>query len=263
MNTRKRLAAMHAAGVIQQGSDAPVNPACVVGVDQRCEHALVDQELNRLLYAYEEQVRGRFSPIVDTLKSLSAMQHELDFVARAQRVAQDKLGYALPETLLDNAWATGLDLRGLHSWCIFNSFKECIAEADSDRRSWRERMAIDAAFIQSCGYHTVDVSPCADGRLQGLLPFVLRMAPNDAVRVKAYAGALFDVEGDVADWTQRELERLTGGIQDATSGNYLKIAVYHYSTSKPCQQGLRRARQQRCTGHGGGRRAAGRAARRD
>lgn len=241
MNTRKRLAAMRIAGTLCQ-TEASVSPVCVIGAGQRCEHALVDQELNQLLFAYENTVRERFSPIVDTLKALSAFQHELDFVARAQRVAQDKLGYAPPEALLENAWVTGLDLRALHSWCIFNGFKECIEEADTDRRSWRERMAIDAAFIQSCGYHTLDVSPCADGRLQGLLPFVLRMAPNDAVRVKAYAGALFDVEGDVADWTQRELERLTGGIPDAGSGNYLKIAVYHYSTSKPCQQG--------CAAHG-------------
>jgi len=39
-------------------------------------------------------------------------------------------------------------------------------------------MTLDEAFFQSCGYHTVDISPCADGRLQGLLPFVLRLAPT-------------------------------------------------------------------------------------
>lgn len=242
MNTRKRLAAMRTAGYVQQGAGAPANPACVIGADQPCEHALVDQELNRRLYTYEKQVRGRFSPIVDTLKTLSAFQHELDFVARAQRVAQDKLGYTLPLGLLENAWATGLDLRALHSYCIFRSFKECIDMAEADQQPWRERMLIDAAFIRSCGYHTVDVSPCSDGRLQGLLPFVFRMAPNDAVYVKAYAGALFDVEGDVADWTHRELERLSGGMPGGESGNYLKIAVYHYSTSNPCQQG--------CAAHG-------------
>lgn len=241
MNTRKRLAAMRTAGVLCQPESLD-NPACVIGSGQRCEHALVDQELNRRLYAYENQVRGRFSPIVDTLKTLAALQHELDFVARAQRVAQDRLGYALPLDLLENAWAAGLDLRALHSYCIFRSFKECIEQAEADQMPWRDRMLIDAAFIQSCGYHTVDISPCADGRLQGLLPFVFRMASNDAVYVKAYAGALFDVEGDVADWTQRELLRLSGGFAGGDSGNYLKIAVYHYSTSNPCQQG--------CAAHG-------------
>ena len=241
MNTRKRLAAMRSAGMSCQPASLD-NPACVIGTSQRCEHALVDQELNRRLYAYENQVRGRFAPIVDTLKALSAFQHELDFVARAQRVAQDKLGYTLPLQLLENAWATGLDLRALHSFCIFRSFKECIDQVEADQGPWRERMLIDAAFIQSCGYHSLDVSPCADGRLQGLLPFVFRMKPNKAVSVKAYAGALFDVEGDVADWTQRELLRLTGGLSGGDAGNYLKIAVYHYSTSNPCQQG--------CAAHG-------------
>ena len=241
VNTRKRLAAMRSAGALYQAEDLG-NAACVIGAGQSCEHALVDQELNRCLYTYENQVRGRFSPIVDTLKTLSAFQHELDFVSRAQRVAQDKLGYTLPLHLLENAWVSGLDLRALHSFCIFRSFKECIEKAEADQAPWRERMLIDASFIRSCGYHTVDVSPCADGRLQGLLPFVLRMAPNNAVSVKAYAGALFDVEGDVVDWTQRELLRLSGGLPDGTEGSYLKIAVYHYSSSNPCQQG--------CAAHG-------------
>ena len=241
MNTRKRLVAMRAAGSYCQPVSLD-NPACTVGAAQRCEHALVDQELNRRLYAYENTVRGRFAPIVDTLKTLSAYQHDLDFVARAQQIAQEKLGYTLPLDLLENAWSAGLDLRALHSYCIFRSFKECIVQTGADQMPWRDRLLIDVPFIQSCGYHTVDISPCADGRLQGLLPFVFRMASNDAVYVKAYAGALFDVEGDVADWTQRELLRLSGGIPGGDTGNYLKIAVYHYSTSNPCQQG--------CAAHG-------------
>ena len=233
---------MRSAGALCDAPEDLSNPACVVAPGQPCAHALVDEELNRRLYAYENTVRGRFAPIVDTLKTLSAFQHELDFVSRAQRVAQDKLGYTLPQHLLENAWVAGLDLRALHAYCIFRSFKECIDHADADQAPWRERMAIDAEFIRACGYHTVDVSPCADGRLQGLLPFVFRMAPNDAVTVKAYAGALFDVEGDVADWTQRELLRLSGGLPGGADGNYLKIAVYHYSSSNPCTQG--------CAAHG-------------
>lgn len=229
---------MRSAGHIQPGAETPANPACVIAAGQRCEHALVDQELNRRLYAYENQVRGRFSPIVDTLKTISAFQHELDFVSRAQRVAQDRLGYELPLELLENAWVSGLDLRALHSYCIFRSFKECVDKTDADRTPWRERMLIDADFIRASGYHTVDISPCADGRLQGLLPFVFRVSPDAPVSVKAYAGVMFDVEGDVADWTQRELLRLA----DNDQGNYLKIAVYHYSSSHPCDQG--------CAAHG-------------
>lgn len=241
MNTLKRLTAMRSVAGLRQPQDLD-NPACVVGANQRCEHVLVDQELNERLYAYERRVRGRFSPIVDLLKTLSAMQHELDFVSRAQQLAQARLGYTLPDRLLNDAWISGLDLRALHAHCIFRSFQACIEAAADDQAPWLERMAIDAAFLRSCGYHTVDISPCADGRLQGLLPFVFRMAPNKAVYVKAYAGALFDIEGDVADWTRRELERLSAGMPGAEHCNYLKIAVYHYSTSHPSHQG--------CAAHG-------------
>lgn len=242
MNTRKRLAAMRNAGALPQAAVPLANPACVIGPGQRCEHALVNAELNRSLYAYEEQVRGRFAAIVDTLKQLSALQHELDFVARAQRIAMDRLGYELPTALLQDAWVAGLDLRALHAHCIFRSFKECIDHADADQAPWRARMALDGEFIRACGYHTLDVSPCADGRLQGLLPFVLRVAPSCCIEVKAYAGVLFDVEGDVADWTRRELQRLSGGIPGGEDCNYLKVAVYHFSTSNPGHEG--------CAAHG-------------
>ena len=233
MNTRKRLAAM-------QRTQLPDNPACVLGAGQRCEHALVDGELNRRLAAYETTVRGRFTAIVDTLKTISAQQHEIDFVARAQRIAQDRLGYELPANTLESAWVAGLDMRALHSYCIFRSFKTCVDEVDVDQAPWRERMVLNAEFLRDCGYHTLDVSPCADGRLQGLLPFVLRLPPNDSVMVKAYAGAMFDVEADMADWAARELDRLAG--DESLELNYLKLAVYHFSSSHTCTQG--------CAAHG-------------
>ncbi len=241
MNTRKRLAALRSAGLLA-AAQPPANPACVVGPGQRCEHALVDQELNSRLYAYERQVRGRFSAIVDTLKVVSGLQHERDFVDRAQHLARECLGFELPADLLEDAWVTGLDMRALHAHCIFHTFKRCIERAAEDQAPWRERMAIDREFLLACGYHTLDVSPCADGRLQGLLPFVLRIAPGEGIEVKAYAGALFDVEGDVADWAQRELDRLTGGIPGGETANYLKMAVYHYSSSDAGHQG--------CAAHG-------------
>lgn len=232
---------MRRAGALPQVSSL-VNPACIIGPDQQCEHPLVDRELNRHLFAYEQQVRGRFAVIVGTLKMISAFQHELDFVSRAQTIALDKLGYELPVDLLSAAWVSGLNLRALYSYCIFRSFKECIEKADSDQASWRGRMKLDIKFLRSCGYHTLDISPCSDGRLQGLLPFVLRLVPDEAVYVKAYAGALFDVEGDLADWAHRELERLTGGIPEGGDCNYLKVAAYHYSSSNPSQEG--------CAAHG-------------
>jgi len=71
---------MRTAGALPQAMDTLANPACVIGPNQRCEHDLVDQELNRRLCAYESRVRGRFAAITDTLKVLSSFQHERDFV---------------------------------------------------------------------------------------------------------------------------------------------------------------------------------------
>lgn len=255
MNTLKRRMALQASGAsvsaaeshspqahaVRSASHAVerdnANPACVIGPGQRCEHALVDSELNRRLSDYERTVRGRFSGIVDALKEISALQHEQDFAERAQALAQQRLGYALPQRLLDDAWVSGLDMKALHAHCIFQSFKTCVDHTDSDQSLWLSRMALTPEFLADSGYHTVDVTPCADGRLQGLLPFVFRMAPNSNFYLKAYAGVMFDVETDMVDWAHREVERLSGGIPGGESQNYLKIAVYHFSSSHAHEQG--------------------------
>jgi len=43
---------MRSAGAAYPATPPLANPACVVGPGQRCEHALVDPELNCRLYAY-------------------------------------------------------------------------------------------------------------------------------------------------------------------------------------------------------------------
>lgn len=259
MNTRQRMQALRRSGLGPMGAtDADgiaqvlEHPACVIGGGQRCEHPLVDRELNRQLFAYEQTVRGRFSRIVNVLKQISAHQHDATFAERAQQLAIEQLGFELPSEVLNNAWVSGLDLRALHSHSIFNSLKLCVDRAAVEQAGWSQRLPIDANLLHSCGYHTVDISPCADGRLQGIAPYVLRLLPGPNVRVKAYAGALFDVDSDVADWAQREVERLSGAMEDGDRLNFLKIAVYHLSSSNPGAQG--------CAAHGSNDRQATEAA---
>ncbi|MGC9269859.1 carboxysome shell carbonic anhydrase [Acidiphilium sp.] len=246
MNTRQRRAAQHGlinrpAARMAQALGVPrvmPNPACVPGSLQRCEHALVDQALNAALYDYECRIAARFEAIVGTLKAISAIQHTPDFVARAQAMARANLGFELPETVLAQAWVAGLDMRRLHAHCVLRSFKSCVEQAADDKAPWLAQEAIDGDFLRACGFHTVDVTPCADGRLQGLLPFVFRMAPGPEIVVKANAGALFDIESDMHDWAQREILRLSGGLSEGSEeGTYLKIAVYHFSSAAPAHQG--------------------------
>lgn len=256
MNTLKRRVALQARGAylpadaaqrrtqarsLQTAGADTTNPACVIGPGQRCEHPLVNAELNRQLFVYEQGVRARFASIVGTLKHISAMQHEDDFVASAQRIALDRLDYTLPEALLARAWVGGLDMRALHAHCQFNGARQCVELAPSEQASWRERLPLQPELIAACGFHTVDITPCADGRLQGVVPYVFRMVQSPNVWVKAYAGAMFDIEADMADWAQREVERLSGAFDNlaGASGelNYLKIAVYHFSSARVHEQG--------------------------
>lgn len=238
MNTRQRMQALRrsSAGPMDMADASGIakvleHPACVIGSGQSCEHPLVDRDLNRLLFDYERTVRSRFIRIVDVLKQISAHQHDATFANRAQQLTLEQLGFELPHEVLNAAWISGLDLRMLHSYCIFNSFKLCVDRAETEQADWRQRMPLDENFLRSCGYHTVDISPCSDGRLQGVSRYVLRILPGPNVRVKAYAGALFDIEVDVCDWAQREVERLSGAMVDGECLNYLKIAVYHFSSS--------------------------------
>lgn len=256
MDTRKRQLALQRAaratlpghGLTTAVSAMPAapaalpNPACVPGPGRSCRHALTDTDLNAALHAYEQTVRGRFESIEDVLRTLSAWQHERDFVERAQALARQRLDFEWPLAALENAWVAGLDMAALHAHAMFETIRRCVALAPQDGAAWRARLPVQPEQLRACGVHTLDVSPCADGRLQGLLPFVLRTAPHDHVVVKAYAGALFDVELDVQDWTQRELERLTGLIEGGQALDYLKVAVYHFSSSHPQHEG--------CAAHG-------------
>lgn len=218
------------------------NPACEIGPGQACRHPLVDEALNLALHQYEDIIRDRFLAIESMLRKVSSMQHEDDFMERAQTLCQNALGYTLPQAMLSNAWVHGLDMPDLYAHCVFQSLLLCVRQTAQDRSAWLLRLPISVAALRAMGYHTVNISPCADGRLQGLLPFILRIAPAPEITVKAFAGARFDIEDDISDWTQSELGRfsLEGGYDP--SENYLKCVVYHFSSSAPREEG--------CAAHG-------------
>ena len=220
------LAARHA---------SPESPICVPGPNRACTHALVDRDLNTLLHRYEQTVRGRFESIEEVLRTLSAQQHDRDFPQKAQALARQQLDMELPAAALENAWVDGVDMAALYAHAMFQTISRCVQLSDQDQAPWRNLLPVQPHTLRSCGYHTLDITPCADGRLQGVLPFVLRTAPSDDIFVKAYAGVLFDIETDVADWSHRELERCARGEQVRL--DYLKVAVYHFSSSSPCHQG--------------------------
>ncbi len=222
----------------------PPHPACATLPERTCRHALADRSENARLNAREEAVKGRFDAIVPLLKAISALQHHTDFVERAQLLARQQLGYALPEDILENAWSNGLDVKALYSRCVFQALLLSAEEYASDYRSKNGSWQDLHSFFLDCGFHAVDISPCADGRLKGLLPYILRLPSTPFIRRKAYAGAMFDIETDVRQWMAVELSRYREGVPNfAEAGTrYLKIAVYHFSSSRPHHEG--------CAAHG-------------
>lgn len=276
MNTRQRLEAMRArqpapAGMAMRTAPAvsrlpswPERPSfCPPGMQERSgecvssvcapqAHPLIDAPRNAELAEYERTVRARFDAIVPTLKEIAAQQHEAGFEQRAQQIARERLGFELPETVLADAWVTTLDMRKLYGHSVLQTYHTLAQDFAARWNGHDEAEAIQRFFIE-CGFHEVDISPCADGRLKGLLQFVLRL-PLQAVRRKSYAGAMFDVELNVKQWTETELRRFREGVPTLSDAGtrYLKIAVYHFSSSDPQHEG--------CAAHGSDDRKAAQAA---
>ena len=213
-------------------------------------HPFTAEAENRRLLAYERRVREDYARIVPTLKRISALQHEGDFERQAQRIAERELGFELPRQILDDAWVTQLDLRALYAFAVFKTTKR-MADGFYEQDPLGSGDGEDfGRFLMECGFHSFDVSPCADGRLAHLVSYVLRL-PYRAVRRKSYAGALFDVEESLQRWTDAELRRFREGIPNTADAatRYLKVVAYHESSSAPETAG--------CAAHGSdGQRAA-------
>jgi carboxysome shell carbonic anhydrase len=207
------------------------------------QHPLANSEENAHLYAYESSVKKAFDAVVPALKQISALQHEPDFEQRAQQLARARLGFELPAVLLDDAWVTQLDMRSLFAWCLFETYRRfCDDVFTHDPLGDRDDAAFQP-FLQECGFHTLDVSPCADGRLAHVLRYVLRL-PYKAVRRRSYAGAMFDIDDSLGKWVKTELLRFREGKPNTADEptRYLKVVVYHHSSIDPQHQG--------CAAHG-------------
>lgn len=198
-------------------------------------HALADQGANVWLLSYEKATRESFDAIYVALRDIASIQHEADFVIRAQDIATSRLGYELPQAVLERAWVEALDVRSLYAYCVFNTFLRVTNQQVRLDAADQQGVAAAREFFASCGFHEVDVSPASDGRLKGLERFILRF-PRHAIRnTKAYAGGLFDVENDLKRWQRVELRKLRQG-QPAGS-RYLKVAVYNRSSQRPAESG--------------------------
>jgi carboxysome shell carbonic anhydrase len=210
-------------------------------------HPLTDASANAALAAYDASVKHRFDRIVPVLKQLSALQHEADFVAEAQRLAHAELGHELPLPVLERAWTSQLDMRTLFAWCLFEAYEQTSNEFFNSDPLQGQAGSSSAeafnAFLLSCGFHLLDITPCADGRLAHAIAYALRL-PYSSVRRRSHAGALFDVENTVNRWVKTEHRRYREGLPNPAHADtrYLKVVLYHFSSLDPSHEG--------CAAHG-------------
>ena len=210
-------------------------------------HPLSNGQANAALRAYEQRTLGAFDRIVPVLKRLSALQHEGDFVAEAQRLAVAELGHELPLPILEQAWTSQLDMRTLFAWCVFEAYEQTSLSFYNDDPLAGQAGSADAeafnAFLLDCGFHLLDITPCADGRLAHAIAYALRV-PFSSVRRRSHAGAMFDVENTVDRWVKTEHRRYREGLPNPAHADtrYLKVVVYHFSSKDPCHEG--------CAAHG-------------
>ncbi len=222
--------------------DVIPNPACSTDTGRPCRHPLTNELENQRLLAHELMMKGSFDKIVQVLKRIAGLQHEADFEQRAQAIALEQLGFELPAQILADAWVANLDMSALYGECVMRMVR-LMAEQTRLKSPQQETDEAVVFFLDS-GYHAVDISPCSDGRLKGLLRYILRL-PEGAVRSrKAYAGAMFDVDSNVKRWVDTELMRFREGrpVTADAGTRYLKVAVYHWSSSDPTHEG--------CAAHG-------------
>ena len=207
-------------------------------------HPLADPAASRGLAARAEEIAAAFARIEPTLQELAARQFQDGFAAMAAARVQQEFGLRLPAEAFASSWAAPLDARRLYARVVIGTFCQLI-ERDFDRShaTWSEGESAEE-LIRRWGFHAIDVTPCADGRLSGVVDYILRIPPAVIAYRKSYAGAMFDVEESLRHWETVELRRFREGRPNAADAptRYLKLGVYHYSSIEPRRQG--------CAAHG-------------
>ena len=216
-------------------------------------HPLYDTAHNRRLLERESAITSAFDAIEPALKEVAAMQWEQGFPARAQSLVRNRLGFDLPADCLKTDWLAPLNMRALYAYSAFGTFQRLAArEFDRSLSDFDEGEPAEE-LIRKWGFHAIDITPCADGRLSGVVDYILRIPPAVVANRKSFAGSMFDIEESMRNWAEVELRRHRENIPNAADAptRYLKIGVYHTSSSDPGHEG--------CAAHGSDERLAAQA----
>lgn len=213
-------------------------------------HPLYDVAHNRRLLERESEITAAFDAIEPVLKEAAALQYQEGGKEQIRSLVRNRLGFELPESCLDATWISPLNMRGLYAYSVYQTFRRL-----ADRDFGRNATALEEGepadeVIRRWGFHAIDITPCADGRLSGVVDYILRVPPVVVTSRKSFAGSMFDVEESVRNWAEVELRRNREGLPNTADEptRYLKIGVYHTSSSDPGHEG--------CAAHGSDERKA-------
>ena len=215
-------------------------------------HPLYDTAHNRRLLERESEITAAFEAIAPALREVAAMQWQDDFADRAQTLVSNRLGFELPTECLKADWLKPLNMPGLYAYSVVRTFESLANRAFDRSLADLAEGAPANELIRKWGFHAIDITPCADGRLSGVVDYILRVPPAVVANRKSFAGSMFDIEESMRNWSDVELRRHREALPNPASEptRYLKIGVYHTSSSDPAHEG--------CAAHGSdARKAAG------
>ncbi|HEX2047318.1 MAG TPA: carboxysome shell carbonic anhydrase [Acidimicrobiales bacterium] len=203
-------------------------------------HPLAEPALSGALKQRAEEIAAAFARIEPVLRRLAPRQFDDGFAEQAHRQLADALGVDIPAAELESSWSTPLDLGRVHARCVLGTYRNLVErEFDRSLAVLLDEGESNEVLIRRFGFHAVDITACADGRLAGAVDFILRVPPAVVVWRDAYAGAMFDVEDALHRWEAVELRRWREGRPNDASEptRYLKIGLYHFSSVYPRHQG--------------------------
>ena len=164
------------------------------------EHPLADLAISSALQERSDAIDAAFEAIEPAVRAAAAQQFDAGFPERAGAELEAALGIDVPADHLAATWAAPLDVRGLYAHCVLETYRR-LANRAFDRNLSALSEGEDAAtLIRRWGFHAIDITPCADGRLSGVLDDILRVPPAVVVSRTSHAGAMFDVEATVRRW---------------------------------------------------------------
>ena len=206
-------------------------------------HPFADPAISDALRRQTQAIDAAFGRIEPTLLRLAPRHYDEDFPQVAVRELRE-IGIEISPSLFAAHVMAPLNMRFLHARCVIGTFCRFVRDGGGRQPTHQSDGEDAATLIRQWGFHAIDVSPCADGRLSGLMDHILRIPPSVVAFRESYAGALFNLTEGLRNWETVELHRWREGRPNAASEPtaFLKIGVYHFSSADPWHQG--------CAAHG-------------